>query len=158
MPKKRYFLNSSDGYKVYKKSVKRPLDKKDFVLVINEYFQFISKKLVDTGHIVLPERLGKVEIVGRKSKVTFEEGKIKGLAPDWKATKELWEEDPEAKKNKQLVYHFNENTGGIRYRYNWYKTRVIANNKYYYNLVMTRNNKKALNKKIMEGKEYLIVK
>ena len=80
------------------------------------------------------------------------------MAPDWVKTKELWESDKEAKKNKQLVYHFNEETNGIRYKFAWSKNRVLVSNKTLYNLRMTRSNKRELSKLVREGKEYLIVK
>ena len=101
-------------------------------------------------------QLGKLSIYGKKVKVKVEDGQIKGLAPDWVKTKELWESDKEAKKNKQLVYHFNEETNGIRYKFSWSKNRVLVSNKTLYNLRMTRTNKRELSKLVKEGKEYLI--
>ena len=120
--------------------------------------KFLSNKLLEKGSIIIPERLGNLSIIGKKIKVRIEEGKIKGLAPDWVKTKELWEEDSQAKLEKQLVYHFNENTNGIRYKYSWSKNRVLVTNKTLYNLKMTRENKRNLSKLVTEGKEYLIVK
>ena len=78
------------------------------------------------------------------------------MAPDWAETKKLWEEDAEAKANKQLVYHFNENTNGVRYKFSWIKSRVLVSNKTFYNLIMTRQNKRDLSQEIKNGKEYLI--
>ena len=86
----------------------------------------------------------------------IEDGEIKGLAPDWVKTKQLWDSDTEAKENKQLVYHFNEETNGIRYKFSWSKNRVLVSNKTLYNLRMTRSNKRELSKLVREGKEYLI--
>ena len=118
--------------------------------------KFLSSKLLERGEIIIPDRLGRLMVLGKKVKVRIEEGKIKGLAPDWVKTKELWEEDPQAKLDKQLVYHFNENTNGIRYKYFWSKSRVLVTNKTLYNLKMTRENKRTLSKLVTEGKEYLI--
>ena len=104
----------------------------------------------------LTERLGKLSIFGKKVKVRIEDGEIKGLAPDWVKTKELWESDSTAKERKQLVYHFNEDTNGIRYKFSWSKNRVLVSNKTLYTLRMTRTNKRELSKLVREGKEYLI--
>jgi len=119
--------------------------------------KFLSAKLFLKGEILLPERMGKLKIIGKKVKVTLEDGKIKGLAPDWAGTKKLWDKNSEAKQNKQLVYHFNEDTNGIRYRFFWSKSRVLVSNKTLYSLFMTRTNKRFLSSLVKNGQEYSIV-
>ena len=154
----RNFYNTRDSYILYKSISKEPLEVSKYVEITNLFMKFLSAKLLEKGNIIIPERLGNLSIIGKKIKVRIEEGKIKGLAPDWVKTKELWEEDSQAKLEKQLVYHFNENTNGIRYKYSWSKNRVLVTNKTLYNLKMTRENKRNLSKLVTEGKEYLIVK
>ena len=150
------FYNTRDSYIVYKNMSVNPINISQYVQIINHFMKFLSSKLLSTGEITIPERLGKLSIYGKKVKVKVEDGQIKGLAPDWVKTKELWESDKEAKENKQLVYHFNEETNGIRYKYVWSKNRVLVSNKTLYNLRMTRTNKRELSKLVKEGKEYLI--
>ena len=152
----RNFYNTRDSYIIYKSVSKDPLEVSKYVEITNLFMKFLSNKLLEKGSIIIPERLGNLSIIGKKIKVRIEEGKIKGLAPDWVKTKELWEEDSQAKLEKQLVYHFNENTNGIRYKYSWSKNRVLVTNKTLYNLKMTRENKRNLSKLVIEGKEYLI--
>ena len=152
----RNFYNTRDSYILYKSISKDPLEVSKYVEITNLFMKFLSNKLLEKGSIIIPERLGNLSIIGKKIKVRIEEGKIKGLAPDWVKTKELWEEDSQAKLEKQLVYHFNENTNGIRYKYSWSKNRVLVTNKTLYNLKMTRENKRNLSKLVTEGKEYLI--
>lgn len=154
----RNFYNTRDSYILYKSISKEPLEVSRYIEITNLFMKFLSNKLLEKGSIIIPERLGNLSIIGKKIKVRIEEGKIKGLAPDWVKTKELWEEDSQAKLEKQLVYHFNENTNGIRYKYSWSKNRVLVTNKTLYNLKMTRENKRNLSKLVTEGKEYLIVK
>ena len=154
----RNFYNTRDSYIIYKSVSKEPLEVSRYIEITNLFMKFLSNKLLEKGSIIIPERLGNLSIIGKKIKVRIEEGKIKGLAPDWVKTKELWEEDSQAKLEKQLVYHFNENTNGIRYKYSWSKNRVLVTNKTLYNLKMTRENKRNLSKLVSEGKEYLIVK
>lgn len=150
------FYNTRDSYVVYKNMSVNPINISQYVQIINHFMKFLSSKLLSTGEITIPERLGKLSIYGKKVKVKVEDGQIKGLAPDWVKTKELWESDKEAKNKKQLVYHFNEETNGIRYKYVWSKNRVLVSNKTLYNLRMTRTNKRELSRLVREGKEYLI--
>ena len=157
MAKKNHY-NINDSYVVYKNISNDPVDKSIYLQITNQFMKFLSSKLLSQGEINIPERLGKLSIYGKKVKVKVEDGQIKGLAPDWVKTKELWESDKEAKNKKQLVYHFNEETNGIRYKYVWSKNRVLVSNKTLYNLRMTRSNKRELSKLVREGKEYLIVK
>lgn len=152
------FYNTRDSYVVYKNMSVNPINISQYVQIINHFMKFLSSKLLSTGEINIPERLGKLSIFGKKVNVRIEDGEIKGLAPDWVKTKQLWESDEEAKNNKQLVYHFNEETNGIRYKFAWSKNRVLVSNKTLYNLRMTRSNKRELSRLVREGKEYLIVK
>ena len=152
------FYNTRDSYVVYKNMSDNPINISEYVQIINQFMKFLILKLLSTGEIILPERLGRLSIFGKKVNVRIEDGEIKGLAPDWVKTKQLWDSDKEAKNNKQLVYHFNEETNGIRYKFAWSKNRVLVSNKTLYNLRMTRSNKRELSKLVREGKEYLIVK
>ena len=150
------FYNTRDSYVVYKNMSVNPINISQYVQIINHFMKFLSSKLLSTGEIIIPERLGKLSIFGKKVKIRIEDGEIKGLAPDWVKTKELWDSDSIAKQNKQLVYHFNEETNGIRYKFAWSKNRVLVSNKTLYNLRMTRSNKRELSKLVREGREYLI--
>lgn len=152
---KKYY-NIRDSYKHYKKISTKPVDISLYIRICNHFMLFLASKLLTQGLINLPARLGSISITGKKQKLKVEDGKIKGLAPDWKATRELWNTDEEAKKNKQIVYHFNEDTNGIRYRFRWNRKRVFMDNKTLYNLIMTRTNKRTLARLIKEGKEFLI--
>jgi hypothetical protein len=133
-----------------------PINITQYVQIINQFMKFLINKLFEKGQVTLPEKLGTLQIIGKKVKVKIEDGQIKGLAPDWVKTKELWESDEEAKNNKQLVYHFNEQTNGIRYRFFWSKNRVLVSNKTLYNIKMTRTNKRTLSQLVKNGKEYII--
>ena len=149
------YLNIRDSYKRYHK-INPDIPLKMYVGIVNGYMKFLIKKLLLKGEVLLPERMGFLQIVGKVVKARFEDGEIKGLAPDWAGTKKLWEDDKEARENKQLAYHFNEDTGGIRYRFFWSKRNALVFNKTLYSLKMTRTNKRILSTLIKEGKEYLI--
>ena len=150
------FYNTRDSYVVYKNMSDNPINISEYVQIINQFMKFLILKLLSTGEIILPERLGRLSIFGKKVNIRIEDGEIKGLAPDWVKTKQLWDSDAEAKENKQLVYHFNEETNGIRYKFSWSKNRVLVSNKTLYNLRMTRSNKRELSRLVKNNKEYLI--
>ena len=150
------FFNTRDSYVVYKNMSANPINISQYVQITNHFMKFLITKLLTTGEINIPERLGKLSIFGKKVNVRIEDGEIKGLAPDWVKTKQLWDSDTEAKENKQLVYHFNEETNGIRYKFSWSKNRVLVSNKTLYNLRMTRSNKRELSRLVKNNKEYLI--
>lgn len=150
--------NLRDSYICYKtqSNLENIYDIKDYLKITQGYLKFIMDKLYHTGEILLPEKMGHLQIIGKKVKINIEEGKIKGLAPDWVKTKELWLNDEIAKNNKQLVYHFNEHSNGIRYRFFWSKRRILVPNKTLYNLTLTRTNKRTLSSMVKNNKEYLI--
>ena len=150
--------NLRESYKLYKILSNDTISRKEYLSITQDFMKFIASKLLEKGEVVLPERLGKLQIQGRKSKIKIDENnKIKGLSPDWGKTRELWDSDPIAKKDKLIVYHFNEDTNGVRYKFLWSKRNVLLQNKTLYNLQFSRENKRNLAKKIKEGKEYLIV-
>ena len=92
-------------------------------------------------------------------KVSYdEEGNIKGLSPNWKKTKELYDRCPECKEKRQIVYNMNEHSDGIRYSFNWGLRNVMLKNKSYYVLKMTRANKRDLYRSILSGKEYELIR
>ncbi len=153
---RKQHYNLRDSYIDYLETTDNPVDIDTYLDINLRFMKYLSDSLVENGEIKLPGRLGTVYIKGTFCKPRFEDGKIKGLSPDWAETNKLWEEDEEAKKNKQLVFHLNEETNGVRYKYSWLKGRVLVSNKTLYDLTMTRANKKKLVNSIREGKEYII--
>ena len=148
--------NIRDSYKLYKKSTENPVDVKTYIEIANGYNQHLIDRVLDGEKVTLPMRFGTLCIMGKKQKVRFDEnGNVKGLAPDWVKTKQLWDKNPEAKERKQLVYHTNEHSSTIRYKFLWAKSRVLITNKTLYALRLTRTNKREVNKRVNEGKEYL---
>ena len=150
-------LNIRTSYKGYKNTSEAPVDIKQFTPIANAYMEFLSLKVKQGEEVTLPAKLGTISILGTKKKLSFNEDGTPKLPPNWKKTKELWERNPEAKKTKKLVYCTNENTDGIVYKVHWSKNRVPIENKTLYSLRMTRKNKRAFHKSIVEGNvEYLI--
>lgn len=148
--------NTRDSYKLYKKSTTNPVNIKDYITYTNEYNKFLMSKVFEGYEVTLPSRLGTLSITGKKQIISFDEnGKIKGLAPDWVKTKKLWDSNEVAKEKKQLLYHTNTHTDNTRYKIFWSKQKIIVQNKILYSFRLTRENKRKINSLIKEGKQYV---
>ena len=149
--------NIRDSYKLYKAENPDGVDIKTYINMCNEFNKFLIEKVLEGEEVTLPARMGTIYIFGRKQEISFDEnGNVKGLAPDWVKTKKLWQNNPEAKQRKQIMYHTNESTGGIRYKFLWAKNGVYLTNKSLYSLRLSRANKRAILEKVRGGKEYII--
>lgn len=147
------------SYASYKKKHPKGVEQKTYVELCNAFNRFLIEKALDGYEVTLPGRMGYVHIAGRKQEIKRDEdGKVWGLAPDWVSTKKLWDSNPEAKKSKQLVYHTNDHTEGVRYKFFWSKKNIFLLNKGLYAFRLTREHKRAIHKRIKEGQEYLIKK
>lgn len=148
--------NTRDSYKLYKKSTLNPIDLKTYITYCHEYNKFLMSKVFEGHEVTLPMKLGTFCITGKKQKISFDEnGKIKGLAPDWVKTKKLWDSNKSAKEKKQIVYHTNSHTDSTRYKIFWSKQKIIIQNKILYSFRLTRDNKRKINSLIKEGKQYV---
>jgi hypothetical protein len=144
-------------YKTYTATFEKKVDINTYLKILSKFFLFFMDYVFRGFEVSFPNRMGSVLIIGKKVKPKLdEEGNIKNLAPNWAKTKELWDNDPEAKKNKTLVYCFNEHSDGIRYKFLWSKIRVILDNKNLFSIRFTRDNKRMINTKVKEGAEYLV--
>lgn len=146
-----------DTYKNYKKESKNPVSISVYTKIINEYIKFFIQHILDGYEVGLPSKFGSIRVTGKKQKISFDEnGDIKGLTPNWRKTKELWDSDPEAKKIKKLVYNTNENTDGIIYRFQWSKSLSTLRYKSLLSLIIARDTKRSLHKLLIksEPKEY----
>ena len=153
--------NLTDSYSLYRSKSKETgsVSKSDYIKIAQLFVQFIMHKVIyDGDEVILPFKTGKLSVVGIKQKVKFdEEGKIMGLSPNWRKTKELYDNCEECREKRQIVYNTNEHSDGVRYKFNWSLAGVMLLNKNFYNLKFTRANKRALSKEIMNGREYIIV-
>lgn len=149
------FRSLKDSYKLYKENKENTIKLKDYLEITAGYNKFLMQKVLDGDTVTLPSKLGTLCIVGRKQKIRYDDkGDIVGLAPDWVKTKALWDSNPKAKENRQRVFHTNEHSSMIRYRFHWSKARVLVSNKTLYALRLTRENKREVNARVNKGKEY----
>lgn len=99
---------SKDAFHFYRKI--KPDDSK-YVLTDCQYLRIIrliNNRLRDSlkqgEDIILPERMGRLEVRKRAITKEFKNGKLKLTSPvDWNATLKLWYDSPICKNKKQLV-------------------------------------------------------
>jgi hypothetical protein len=149
-------LNIRSSYKRYSKEVETPVEINNFISIANGYMEFLMQKVREGEEVTMPARIGTLFIQGTKKNLKFNKDGIPLLPPNWGETKKLWDRNPDAKATKKIVYCLNEETNGVVYKVNWSKNRVPIENKIYYNLILTRDNKRAIHQSIKQGKEYLI--
>lgn len=145
-----------DSYELYESGVSNPIDKSSFLDINNKFMKFISNIVMEGHSLALPEKVGTLQIIGKKEKLKIVDGEIKGLAPDWVNTKIFRKEHPEPENQKKIIYHLNKETSGVRYRWFWSKKNVLIEGKKLYSLRMSRSNKRNVGKKIKEGQEFTV--
>lgn len=146
--------NIRNSYKDYKKKSDNPVDINTYITLTTGFIRYLMNLIFEGNEVVFPARLGTFSIVGRKQKLKIEDGKIKGLSPNWVKTKELWKSSEDARLRKQLVYNTNDHSDNLRFKFMWSKKRSVVENKTLYTLIMTRANKRELSKRLKEGSEY----
>jgi len=154
----QYNLNAS--YPYYVENNKEHVDIKTYLKINYLYFKFLIFKVLSGEEVTLPSKFGTLKVLGKKIKIKFDEkGRPSNLAPNWKATKELWASNEDAKKRKQIIWYTNDETDNVTYRYHWSKRNMLIGNKMLYSLTLSRHNKRTLSKKIsVENKDYIIQK
>lgn len=141
-----------DGYKYYRKN--KPKES-EYVLTESQYFAITRKindllaEAISRGEdVILPFRLGRIEVRKYDGKITWDGKKVKSNLPiDWDKTLKLWYEDSEAYKNKTLIRMEEKEIHKIYYNKN------LANytNKSFYQFNFNRELKRSLKHNIKEG-------
>jgi len=142
-------LGVYDAYKWYRKN--KPKDKK-FILTESQYFAIIRRlneclrqNLLDSKELVLPCRLGILEVRKYEPTITLDGKKVKTNLPiDWNTTLKLWYEDEEAFKARTLVRQVETELFKIFYN----KETANYENKSFYQFSANRELKLLLKKKI----------
>lgn len=144
---------SKDAFHYYRKI--KPNDSK-YVLTDCEYLRIIRlinnrlrDYLIEGKDVLLPEKMGRLELRKRINKIKFVNGKLKTNLPvDWNATLKLWYSNPSSKNKKQLVRQENTNTFSVFYNRN----KANYNNKSFYEFTTNREIKLGLKKNIKLNK------
>lgn len=144
---------SKDAFKYYRKI--KPTDSK-YVLTDCQYLQIIRKinnqlrqNLINGKDVLLPEKMGRLELRKVASSIKFVNGKLKTNLPvNWDATLKLWYDDSISKNKKQLIRQENIDTFRVRYD----KIKANYNNKSFYEFKANRELKVGLKKNIKLNK------
>ena len=92
-------------------------------------------ELCRTGHITLPFRMGEIQAFKKTPKSYIYNNKVVTTKSiDWDKTLEMWYNDPEAHKNKTLIYR-DADSVFIRY----IKNQAIYKNKYFYDFTVCKD-------------------
>lgn len=144
---------SKDAFRYYRKI--KPDDSK-YVLTDCQYLQIIRtinnhlRDLLSQGEdVLLPEKMGRLELRKKAVYKKFKDGKLKTNSPiDWNATLQLWYDSPVCKNRKQLVRQEIEELFNIYYNTN----KANYNNKTFYEFFINRDIKLGLKKNIKLNK------
>ena len=144
---------SKDAFHYYRKI--KPNDSK-YVLTDCQYLKIIRlindelrKSLIEGKDVLLPERMGRLELRKSKNSIKFVDGKLKTNLPvNWGATLKLWYDNPSSKNKKQLVRQETIET----YRVYYNKNKANYNNKSFYEFSTNREIKVGLKKNIKLNK------
>lgn len=148
--------NLRDSYKTYANVSDNPVDIRDYLLLVGNYNKFLIDNVLDGYEVVLPMKVGIISIIGAVPKITFDDDGNPNLPVNWPATWQLWKKKPESKEQKKKIYHTNDHTDGVRYKYFWSKKKMFVVNKNLYSLRLTRENKRAVPMMVAQGKEYFV--
>jgi len=141
-----------DFFKLYRKISKNPVLYKKYAKVISEFNKEISRAIVeDSYEYRIPYRIGYLRIKKFKTHFILDNNgniKVNYLKPNWEATKKLWLENEQCKKDKKIVYHTNKHTGGFYFKWFLDKRTTNVRNMYVYAFYPSRYNQRLLSKTI----------
>jgi len=145
-----------NSFEPYLGTAEDPLERKDFLAILEGYNKLMVEKVVEGHEVVFPMKMGSLRIQGRKQVIQNwgNDGRLRGIAPDWGKTNQLWKSDPVAAAEKRLIYHTNLHSDGVRYKYFWSKRQVPAEFKTLYAFRIARDNKYLVTEAIRNGRAY----
>lgn len=155
----------SDYYKFYLKcfssksidNSKNPflVDKKTYSSIIQDYHSLIKEEIINNQFdFTLPYDLGMLGLRKFKPKVGIDEkgNLINKLPVNPRATRELWDKDPEAKLKKVLVRYTNKHSNGYVFTIHYFKKyKARFRNKTLYSFETVRDFKQQLKEKASLG-------
>lgn len=146
-------LGVYDAYKWIRKNkwldIGRPITEHEFYTIIRQVNNLLVENFLKGRDIVLPHRLGTIELRKYETKMSFNNGKLHTNLPiDWDRTLKLWAEDEEAYKEKKMLVKVKEKEI-FKVFYN--KGKANYNNKSFYEFEVNRDLKRRLKQRIKDG-------
>lgn len=141
-----------DYYRYYTKKYNSDIDRNTFNKIITEFNEELIQLIIEESLIFYVPHIG-IEIMIKKDKrkPRIVNGKlINNVPPDWKATNELWEKDPEARTKKIVVRHNNSHTSGYVFRIYCKKANTKIKNRGLFKFKPNRKFQRTLSKRIKD--------
>lgn len=154
-PRKHKINNSLGVYDAYKYLRKRkwsdigkPIKEHDFYTIIRQVNNLLAEELLQGHDIILPHRLGRLELRKYDATICIKDGIIKTNLPiDWDRTLKLWSEDEESYKEKTLVKMEEKEIFKVYYN----RINALYQNKSFMQFEINRDIKRRLKQKIKSG-------
>lgn len=154
-PRKHKVNNSNGVYQAYKYirknkwfDIGRPLTEHEFYTIVRQVNNYLAEELLHGHDIVLPNRLGRIELRKYDTKMTIKNGVLKTNLPiDWDRTLKLWSEDEEAYKERTLVKVEEKEIFKVFYN----RRNANYENKSFYEFEVNRDLKRRLKQRIKSG-------
>ena len=142
-----------DRYKYIRKhkwmNIPRPLTEHEFYTIIRQMNMALCDIIVSGSEVVLPYRMGSLELRKKPARMSIENGKlVTNLPIDWDATLKLWYEDKDALESQTLVKVENEDIFKVCYD----KARADYTNMCFYEFKPNRSLKQRITQKAKLGK------
>jgi len=133
-----------------KEYTKKPkLNKELFAKIAKDLNQEIVNTIIEKNfEYYMPCSTGVLSVKKIKVEPRIYKGKlVKNLSIDYKATRELWLTNPEAREAKKKIYNMNEHSNGYRYSFYWNKQGFTAIGKKVYMFKAVRANSRLITEK-----------
>lgn len=147
--KVRNSLGVYDAYKWIRKNkwcdIGHPVSEHDFYTTIRQVNNLLAELILSGGDIVLPHKMGVIELRKYDTRMSIKEGKlVTNLPIDWDRTLKLWSEDEEAYKERTLIKMEEKETFKVFYN----KRTANYENKSFMQFEVNRDLKRRLKQKI----------
>lgn len=151
-PRTHNIRNSNGVYSAYKwirknkwLNIGRPVTEHEFYSIVRQVNNLLAEVILSGGDIVLPHRLGTIELRKYDTRISICNGKVVTNLPiDWDRTLKLWSEDEEAYKERTLVKMEEKETFKVFYN----KRTANYENKSFMQFEVNRDLKRRLKQRI----------
>lgn len=137
-------------YKYYKSNSKNPVDKQKFIKVVEEFNKQIVDLIINENLEYKPVKLQLTFCVRKVVKQPrIKDGKLVSYSPiDWKTTKNIWANNPEAAERKLIIRFQNNHSSKKVFNIKAMKYGNTYLNKKYYRFKACRSFQRLLAKRI----------
>lgn len=151
-PRTHKVRNSNGVYSAYKwvrknkwLNIGRPVTEHEFYTIVRQVNNLLAENILSGEDIVLPHRLGTIELRKYDTRISICNGKlVTNLPIDWDRTLKLWSEDEEAYKERTLVKMEEKEIFNVFYN----KRTANYENKSFMQFEVNRDLKRRLKQKI----------